>query len=421
VAILLDLVRDLSMADDPASVLKSFSHGMVRLNGPAGFISLSCRGLNPGEYRITRLLPDDNIADIHKGDPWSNFDHLAVHSQGFLGRLVRQGRPQLITDLELPDDPVLGRALANYHSLLAAPIYEMGQPLNWGIILRHDAQAFTQKDLEDQLLRANLVGGTVRHVQTAQRLRQAHANLDREVQRVASIQRALLPEQLPAIPHLTMAASYETFDQAGGDLYLFHPMTDGRWAIFVGDASGHGLSAAVVMAMVHAMNYAYAQVDGGSVGFFEFLNRQLCAKQIDGSFVTAIAAVFDPSTLQLDYTCAGHPPPILRRPAGEGRPADIHPLPLVGNMPLGILPDLHYPVGCVQLQRGDSLVLYTDGITEARNAAGDFFGEAGIIATLNECTGAAACVVDTLKERVHHFQAGRRPQDDQTLLVLQVV
>jgi sigma-B regulation protein RsbU (phosphoserine phosphatase) len=424
----LDMVRELSLATQPQEVLRTYSQAMLALDGPAGFISISCRDLQPGEYRITRLLVHDDASEGYRTDSWSQPKQFPVYRGGLLGQIIERGESTVILDLDVTDDPVVGASLARYRSLLAMPIYDHGLPLNWAMQLRHEPDAFDLERLEDNLLRGNLVGGTVRHVQTARQLQQAHEAIRAEVHRIGAIQRSLLPERLPDIPGLTLAASYETFDQAGGDMYLFHEMgtslrsrdaerPDGRWALFVGDVSGHGPSAAVVMAMVQALIYSYVDPARSEQGFLEYLNDHLCAKRIENSFVTGITAVFDPATRRLDYSCAGHPPPMLHR---RGDPPSIASLLNVGNLPLGIMPDIEYPVTHVQLDPGDTLVFYTDGITEARANDGAFFGTEGLSDTLMTCSGSPSCVVDAIKQRLHAFQAGARPQDDQTLLVLQL-
>lgn len=423
---ILELVRELSRATQPQEVLRIFSAGMARLNGPAGYISLSCRGLEPGQYRITRLLLDDNITDIHKTDSWTQPQLPPLHSGGLLGQIVAGECPVVLNDLDWRGDPVIGDAAAGYRSLIAQPIFDDGLAQNWSVLLRREPNFFSVDDIEEYLLRSNLVGGTVRHVQTARQLQQANDHIRAEIERIASIQRTLLPERLPEIPGLSMAASYETFDQAGGDFYLFHEMgrsahavsrPDGRWAVLVGDVSGHGPAAAVVMAMVQALFFSYADPSRDEHGFFEYLNSHLCAKRIDNTFVTAVAAVYDPGTRMLTYSCAGHPPPLLHR---RGDPPSIASLHSVGNLPLGIIAGVDYPITQMQLSPGDTLVFYTDGITEARNSAGEFFGDQGLAESLMHCSGAPACVVDTIKSRLHAFQAGARPQDDQTLLILRV-
>ena len=427
--ILTELVSNLSKATDPSEVLRAFGRGWAKLNGPSGYISMSCRGLEPGEYRITRMLVHDDIDRVHQESLWRPSDQLPVHTGGLLGEIVRRGKPLLVQDLDMQDDPVLGDAIAGYRVLIATPLYDGGEVLNWAINLHHDPSAYTEKELEHALMRSNLVGGTVKHVQTAKKLREVHQRIKDEVKKIAGIQRALLPERLPEIPGLSLAARYLTYDEAGGDLYSFHALgtglshleqaPDGRWAIIIGDVSGHGPAAAVVMAMVMSILASYPMTPDTVGPVLAYLNKHLCAKRIYGTFVTLFHALYDPKTLKLTYARAGHPPPLWRKPIGDGT-VEVEQLDAVGGLPLGIMPDECYEDATIELRPGQTLALYTDGIPETRSPDGTFFATEGIARALCDCTGQADCAVDTVMSHVRKHEAGERPQDDQTLIVMRV-
>ncbi len=434
--VLMDLVSDLSKAVDPSEVLRAFGLGWSKLAGSSGYISLSCRGLEPGEYRITRML---EIGDIQKnrGEAlWQPSGDKPIYAGGLLGKIVTRGKPVVVQDLDVKDDPVLGDSIAGYCSLTATPLFDGGKILNWSINLSQDPAVHTEKELEDVLLRSNLVGGTVRHVQTAKKLREVHQRVKDEVEKIANIQRALLPEKLPDIPGVSIAARYHTYDEAGGDMYSFHPLgtglshtikkPDGRWAIFIGDVSGHGPAAAVVMAMVESMLASYPMTPDTTGQVLDYVNKHLCSKRIYSTFVTAFHALYDPATRTLTYSRAGHPPSLWRKPCGKGTDADesddvdVTELDAVGGLPLGIMPEETYEDATIQLEPGQTLTLYTDGIPETRSPDGTFFGTEGIINALRACSGEAECAVDTVMEHVRKHEAGGRPQDDQTLVVMKV-
>ena len=427
--ILTQLVSTLSEATEPEDVLRAFSTGWIRLSGRTGYISLSCRGLEPGEYRITRQLLDDNIDLVDKGDVWRNYRDLPIQTGGLLGTIVEGGKSVLVQDLEGYTDPVLGDAIAGFKSLGAQPLYDGGKILNWAITLSHDPSVLNEKELEDGLLRSNLIGGTVKHVQTARKLREVHQRVKDEVKKIAGIQRALLPDTLPDIPGLSIATRYETYDLAGGDIYTFHPLgtglshtikePDGRWAIFMGDVSGHGPAAAVVMAMVESMLASYPITPDTTGQVLEYLNKHLCAKRIFSTFVTAFHALYDPATRTLTYSRAGHPPPMWRKPTGNGK-VEVLELDAVGGLPLGVMPEETYDDATVQLEPGQTLVLYTDGIPETRSPDGAFFGNEGMIQALGDCSGEADCAVETIMKHTRQHEAGTKPQDDQTLVVMKV-
>ena len=156
--------------------------------------------------------------------------------------------------------------------------------------------------------------------------------------------RSLLPEQVPDIPGLEIRAAYETFDRVGGDLYDFQPLSlsgselrndpNQPWAILISDASGHGPSAAVVAAMLHAILHAYPTVPNGPAEILRHANDQLAKKRIESSFITAFLMFYDPVSRKLTYSCAGHPPPLLKVSLGPG---PVKELLCDDGIPLGIM------------------------------------------------------------------------------------
>ncbi len=426
IPILMELVGALSRAEDPQEVLRIFTRAMVRLNGPRGYVSLSTRGLRPGEYRITRMLSDEGEATIDSVDPWSSREAIPVHTGGFFGEIIRQAYPEVIHDLAIRDDPVVGNRLSDYRSLMAVPIFDNGEPLNWAIFLLNDPAPFTVQGLEETILRTNLVGGTVRKVLALRELREANRRIEREVEQISRIQRTLLPEKMPDVRGLTIAASYETFSQAGGDYYDFLPMRlredgtpdpDGPWGILIADASGHGPAAAVVMAMLHAILHAYPSMPKGPAEVLEHTNRQLCAKRIESSCVTAFFAIYDPKSRELRYASAGHNPPLVKSPGSGGA---VVRLDEVGSVPLGVMEETIYEEATVTLGKGQSLVLYTDGIVEASCPGGDMFGVAGLELALTACTGEPQCVIGSIADALRCHEADVKPSDDQTLVILRL-
>lgn len=427
IPVLMEMVGALSRAVEPQEVLQVFSAHGEQLYGPRGYISLSTRGVAPGEYKITRFVHHHEPFDLAAGEPWRQWHDLPVQTGGFLGQLIRSAYPELIHHLTVGDDPVVGDALAGYGSLMAIPLFDDGEPLNWVIFLRTDPEGFSVEDLEHAILRANLVGTAVKNVLIAKELREAHGKIRAEVERVAAIQRALLPHPIPDIPGLTIAASYKTFDQAGGDHYDFRPLRssldgsgadpNGPWLMLIADASGHGPAAAVVMAMLHAILHAYPRDPDGPAELLEHANRHLAAKRIQNSFVTAYLAVYDPPRRRWTYARAGHNPPLLKKPGVGG---SVQRLDAVGGVPLGVLDRVRYEEATVDLEPGQTVVMYTDGIIEARGPDGAMFGVAGIERALEACTGEPACVVQSLTDPLSRHQAGVRPTDDQTIVAIGV-
>ena len=429
IQIIMELVGDLSRAETADGVLTSFARGMQRLKHSEAYMSLSTRGLGPGRYRITRMALDGDLDAMRSTRPWASPQSIDVHTGGFLGQLIRTAYPTVIHHLDLRDDPVLGDALAPFRALMAVPLFDQGEPLNWAIHLSRDPSGFDLHELEDRILQDNLVGGTVRTVLMAHELHRMNEQVHREVERIADIQRTLLPERMPEIEGIRLAAHYATFDRAGGDYYDFLPLRcrehlepgeyhpDHPLGIMIADASGHGPAAAVIMAMLHSILHASAESPEGPAEVLRHINHHLCRKRIEGSFVTAFFGVYDPATRRFTYARAGHNPPLLKQPGVGGA---VSRLDAVGGIPLGVLPDAAYEEHTQHLEHGHAVVLYTDGITEAFDAEQHMFGVEGIERALEQCTGQPDCVVSSIMTALEAHQGDVRPSDDQTLVVMRL-
>jgi hypothetical protein len=128
--VLMEMVAALSRAGDAREVLRGFAEGFEKLYGPRGYVSLSTRGLEPGEYKITRLITDDVAHKLGEADPWKKGSLLPVHRGGFFGQVIRTAYPQVVRHLNVSNDPVVGEALAKYGSMMAIPLYDDGELLN---------------------------------------------------------------------------------------------------------------------------------------------------------------------------------------------------------------------------------------------------------------------------------------------------
>jgi sigma-B regulation protein RsbU (phosphoserine phosphatase) len=414
---------------EPQQAIDLFSQGMRQVYDPTCAVQLSTRGLGVGEFRIVRLANSDGVEHVAPGKSWDYRMH-SVQSGGILSEIVESNRPCILHDLDLARDPVLGKTMAQNRSLAAVPVLDADVPIKWVILLHHAPDHFCPQDLEEMILRVNLVGAVSKGLWMSQQLAEANLRIAREIEQIARIQRTLLPAQLPEIPGLSIAAHYETFDRAGGDLYDFarlegDPTTpdDDRWAILIADASGHGPAAATVCAIVHSILHAYPQEPSGPAELLKHVNRHLCAKRIESSFVTAFLAFYQPSSRELVYARAGHNPPLLLSAPRENgqRRAIIRELDAARGLPLGIDADAGFTEDRLVLVPGQMVLLYTDGVTEARNSAGDMLGPEGIERALAKCDDGAQAAVRCVTEAVLAHLGAERASDDQTILVLEGV
>ncbi len=267
--------------------------------------------------------------------------------------------------------------------------------------------------------RAQVLESAVR--QRTRELEQRNAELTKRDQlmdyylRMASrIQRQLLPAELPALPNLSFATWYEPKDRVSGDFYDIRQMTGRHIGLLVCDASGHGIPAAFVSVMAQTV---FRTCRPGSMSPAEVLaqlNQHLRTILEEERFITGCYGVFDISTGRLRFAKAGHPPPLWYRAARrEAEPLDAR------GMLLGVSDSVDFEEVEVELEPGDRLVYYTDGLLETWSESGELVGLGRLRRWLSECgNGPAEQVVSCLQGQVNRFR-GRRPfEDDVTMLVL---
>jgi sigma-B regulation protein RsbU (phosphoserine phosphatase) len=409
-------MRTISSITDPEALVNAYWTGIGSLIPFVDYISVSRRNVPRPEYLITRS--SRFTEDIN---PWTQRDRLPRFSTGIIGELIYANEPAVINDLASrvkPDDPAMFY-LGDAARLIALPQYDGGEALNMTIMLLPAEKEFDYSYIPMLHRQASLFGrGTANQVLKNQ-LAAALASLDRELQVVGDIQKSLLPAKLPQISGFDLAAFYRTSARAGGDYYDFFPLDHGAWGMFIADVSGHGTPAAVLMAITHAIAHAQPGTHAPPAMLLQYLNDSLTRSYTrGGTFVTAFSAVLDPAARTLTYSRAGHNPPRLVR-GGKVMALDEN-----NALPMGIEPDQEHEQTTVQLERGDLLLLYTDGITEAAppTKAGEsrqLFGVNRLDQRLLECGAASAeqCI-ECVRASVAGFCDNAMPTDDQTLIAI---
>lgn len=238
--------------------------------------------------------------------------------------------------------------------------------------------------------------------------------IERELAVALEIQASLLPDGSPHIPGLDVASLWEAARQVSGDFYDFLELPNGNWGIVIADVAGKGVPAAIFMALCRTIIR--------SVGFNRLepavtlhrANQIIVADTASDLFVTVFYAVWDPLTATLHYTNGGHNPPLLLRADGA-----ISPLP--GNgVALGVIEDIPVTQLSIALQPGDTVVLYTDGVTEAMNLSYELFGVQRLKnALLGRQQQQPAAIIAAVQEAVHGFVDGMAQSDDVTMVVVQ--
>jgi serine phosphatase RsbU (regulator of sigma subunit) len=203
---------------------------------------------------------------------------------------------------------------------------------------------------------------------------QAHAHqlITKELAQAGRIQEGFLPVDLPHLPGWQIAASLKPARQTSGDFYDFIPLADGTIGILVADVADKGMGAALIMALSSALLRTFAVAHRGEPqAVFHAANQRMLRDSQTGVFVTMFYAILDPLRGALRYCNAGHVPPVLLR-HGAGLPVQL--LTHTG-VPLGVLPEVSWEQSLIQMQPGDVLLLYTDGLTEAQSPSGEYFGD----------------------------------------------
>jgi sigma-B regulation protein RsbU (phosphoserine phosphatase) len=410
-----DLLLTVSGLTEPQEVQREFGRTLASVNRVDGYVAFSRRNLPDGHYKITRsMLARDEVGHTHV-NPWTQWDDLPTHAGGWFGEMMRTPEPRLFPDFHLRDDPALDDRLAPFGSAMLVPLFDKGEALNWSLMLRLENDAFSEDDLETFLVRGNVIGRMTRNLVIQKEIEKLNERLQNQLDEIAALQRAMLPQRLPKVPGLDVAASYLTSNEAGGDYYDFFPHNDGRWSFTVADVSGHGAGAATMVARMHAILHADPDLDEGPAAVLRRLNRRIAVGDQDPNFITALFATWDPADRSITVANAGH-----HQPSRKPRRGEIDQLEMAADIPLGILDDVAYEQSTERLDPGDTLVLYTDGVTEAFSPPPDreMFGVDRLHAALDHCSGEPPCVIESIHERLYQHTRSRERDDDQTLLAL---
>jgi phosphoserine phosphatase RsbU/P len=264
-----------------------------------------------------------------------------------------------------------------------------------------------------QTLRTQLDAGRKRRLEQQQQAQREETQA-RELSAALEIQKSLLPHTIPTLRGCELATAWQPVRSVSGDFFNVLQFDERRAAFCIGDVAGKGMPAALVMSNAQALIKAFASAQCEPRDLCGLVNRALSVQLNSGKFVTFFYASYDSATRKLRYTNAGHNAPLLIRHDGACVPLQL------GGMVLGVFGENKFEQGEVQLSTGDRVLLYTDGITEVVNAAGEEFGEERLLALLRAHRHLRA---KALQERViaavTEFCGGDF-QDDATLLVLAV-
>jgi sigma-B regulation protein RsbU (phosphoserine phosphatase) len=371
-------------------------------------LDLAVEAVNAQRGVLLLLEGEQLVPRAHKGEGFRI-------STAVRDRVLIDRTSVLVRDAQL-DDAFKGRMSIvehKVHTMMASPLQtKEGRII--GLIYVDSPfvlREFTKDDLSLLTVMANVAAIRIENARLAE-IEEADRIMKRDLSQAADIQGGVLPAKAPNMPGADLAGYNAACRTVGGDYYDFFPYADGRVAMALGDVSGKGMPASLMMMALQARVQVLAEDPGDLGGFMVRLNKATCAKCPSNRFVTFFFCVLDANTGELTFANAGHNPPILVRASGE---AEM----LAGGGPvLGILPIAPYSQQRTMLERGDMLVLYSDGVTEATNINYDEYGEDRFIDVLREHRQEPAeAIVEAVTRSLTEFAAGAPQADDITLVV----
>jgi phosphoserine phosphatase RsbU/P len=270
---------------------------------------------------------------------------------------------------------------------------------------------FSREDLGLLTVMANVAAIRIEHARLNE-IELVERAMSKELEQAAHIQMGLLPAASPQTPGMDIAGSTAPCRTVGGDYYDYLEFPDGRIGMLVGDVAGKGMPASLLMSSLQARVKVLFEDGDRLAEKITRLNKATTAHTPDNRFITFFMAVADPATGELVFTNAGHNPPLLVRAKGGFE------LLAGGGMILGILPMAQYEEVRTRMEPGDTLVLFSDGVTEAVNPADEDFGEqrlGDLVASLKDRS--APEIVKAIHAEVARFTQGAPPADDITVVV----
>ncbi len=334
--------------------------------------------------------------------------------RGIVGHAAETGQAILVPDVS--KDPRYVEANPDTRSELAVPLIYKDKVI--GVLdMEHTRRGFFTDDHRRTVMTlAAQVAIAIENARLYEEIARQERRLERDLSLARELQMRLLPQTLPQLEHLELAAKFIPARAIGGDLYDFIPYSLSRLGIVIGDVSGKGAPAAIYAALVSGILRSHAPIEPGPAEMLRAVNLSLAERRIEAQFVSIIYAVWDDANpAALLVANSGIPRPIHAMHGGKN-----HVIEATG-LPLGLFDDADYDEFRFKMKPGDMFVFFSDGILDARSRNGHLFGRGGVEKLVVECAGKSAqVVVDTLFKAVAEHSAGVEAFDDQTIVVIKV-
>jgi serine phosphatase RsbU (regulator of sigma subunit) len=273
-------------------------------------------------------------------------------------------------------------------------------------------QLLSASDLHFLTAGAVQLGSALERAHRYDIVRGEHSRLEHELDLARQMQASLLPGELPDIAGYSLAAFWQPAHETSGDYYNVFKLSGERWGFIVADVCGKGAAAALRMAMTHGLLRERVEQESSPAALLSQINQSLCKQDTDMQFVTSFYAILDPKKGRIKYALAGHPPPFLRKASGQVRK-------LAGRgIALGVSAAAEYKDIDLALAPGDSLVAYTDGVTDANSPANKSYELAQLKTAIGSAPPHAEALLDHLQNTLVDWVKEAPNYDDITLLAI---
>lgn len=330
---------------------------------------------------------------------------LKIGKQGMVGYVAATGQMRYAPDVS--QDPYYVVCEPSTRSELAIPLLSGGKLVGVFTASHPEMDAFPPEQLRLLQALCSHISVAVNNARIIRREREEREAITREAQEARAIQQALLPKKAPAIPGFSISGLCIPVSAVGGDWYDFIPLEDGRWGLVLADVSGKGTAAALLMSATRGMLRSLAETCCSPAEVLTRLNRLMVEDFPSGRFVTMIYAILDPLKRTLTFASAGHLQPLLVDENGSRF------LESDRGLPLG-LGFSNFSEQQVQLPPNSRVALYSDGITEASNPAGEEYGPRRLLDHVLLPNASA----ENILEDVRAFANGANLQDDSTVIFI---
>ncbi|HEX7895299.1 MAG TPA: GAF domain-containing protein, partial [Terriglobales bacterium] len=327
--------------------------------------------------------------------------YAAEHKQAVLVRDVKKDSRYIETNPET-------------RSELAVPLIYKDSVI--GVLdLEHTKRGFFTEDHQRTITTlAAQIAIALENARLYEQVARQERRLERDLAMARELQFRLLPQSLPKLATIEIAAKFSPARAIGGDLYDFLSYSNARLAIAIGDISGKGAPAAIYAALVSGIIRSHAPMEPGPAEMLSAVNYSLAERRIDGQFVSLIYAVWDEENRTMQVSNSGLPRPVFCR---KGKTQMIE----ATGLPLGLFDDAEYEEFLFQAEADDVFVFFSDGILDATNKAGDLFGRTRLEKIITECcNNSAESIVKSVFKAAAEHAKGVETFDDQTVVAIKV-